>query len=396
MQIVPVTDKRTANQFLDVAREVYKNDQIWVCPPDDQIRAVFDPAQNVFFKHGEAARWILLREGRLIGRVAAFINREKAFMGEIHVGGMGFFECIEDREAAFMLMEQCTTWLAERGMEAMDGPINFGENDNFWGLLVEGFTHPAYGMPYNPTYYRQFFEAYGFEIYFEQKTKHLDFRNSFPDRFWKIADWVRQKPGFKYLHLDKAQISRFLDDFKKVYDQAWKFHDGFTPINKEDLMRTFSKSKAIIDEELIWFAYHENEPIGLCVIFPDINEMIKSFKGKMGLFNKLRLLYRLKTHQYSRARMVIMGVVPKYQKYGIESAIFWHMNDALNRRPWIHEVELSWVGDFNPKMQALHESVGAVDAKKHFTYRKIFSGKAKVERIHNIPTTSREFERENS
>ena len=89
-------------------------------------------------------------------------------------------------------------WLAERGMEAMDGPINFGENDNFWGLLVEGFIPQSFGMNYNPPYYKDFFEKYGFTLYFEQVTNLLDLTKPFPERFWKIADWVRQKPEYNF------------------------------------------------------------------------------------------------------------------------------------------------------------------------------------------------------
>jgi hypothetical protein len=392
MNLVLVENKHTTRQFLDVARQLYKNDPHWVCPLDAEIEAVFDPSINVFFTHGEAARWILLKDGRLIGRVAAFINRNKAYKGEYPVGGMGFFECIDDKDAANTLFNTCQNWLTERGMQGMDGPINFGENDNFWGLLVEGFTTPAYGMHYNPIYYKKLFEDYGFAVYFEQRTKHLDFRNSFPDRFWKVADWVRQKPGFVYKHLRKNQIAKFVDDFKLIYDEAWKYHDGFTPISKDDLLHTFNKSKAIIDEELIWFAYHEDTPIGFVVVFPDINQLIKPFNGKMNLLNKLRFLYKLRTHQFNRARMVIMGVVPKYQRYGIESAIFWHLNEALKIRTWIKEVELSWVGDFNPKMQSLQDSVGAVDAKKHITYRCKFTQDGSVNRINTIPVSTRDHQ----
>ena len=185
MKLSEVKTKAQKRAFLDLARELYKDDPVWVCPLDNVIEGVFDPAKNVFFEQGEAIRWILYDDsGKLIGRVAAFINRKKAFGYEQPTGGMGFFECIDDQNAAFMLFDQCKNWLTEKGMEAMDGPINFGENDNFWGLLVEGFTHPSFGMPYNHPYYEQFFRAYGFKEYFEQVTNHLDLTIPFPERFW--------------------------------------------------------------------------------------------------------------------------------------------------------------------------------------------------------------------
>ena len=117
---------------------------------------------------------------RLMGRVAAFINNKKAYHYEQPTGGIGFFECIDDEKAAFLLFDTAKNWLSANGMQAMDGPINFGENDNFWGLLVEGFTVPSYGMNYNPPYYRPLFENYGFKTAYAQITNHLDVSETLP------------------------------------------------------------------------------------------------------------------------------------------------------------------------------------------------------------------------
>ena len=84
-----------------------------------------------------------------------------------------------------------------------------------------------------------------------------------------------------------------------------------------------------------------------------------------------------------------MGVKPKYQKSGLESGIFWHLNEVMKKRPEYTELELSWVGDFNPKMRALHESVGAVFAKRHITYRKLFSDHVSEQRSYIIPMDTR-------
>jgi len=85
-----------------------------------------------------------------------------------------------------------------------------------------------------------------------------------------------------------------------------------------------------------------------------------------------------------------MGVKPKFQKSGIESAIFWHLDKVMKRKPHYTELELSWVGDFNPKMRALHESVGAVFAKKHVTYRCLFKEEAGHHRSTIIPRDTKE------
>ena len=370
---------------------VYKRDTWYVRPLDREVEAVFDPKQNSFFGHGEAIRWILTDEhNQTIGRVAAFINRRKAFTYQQPTGGMGYFECINHDEAAKLLFDRCRDWLSERGMLAMDGPINFGENDSNWGLLVEGFMHPGFGMSYNPPYYRRLFENYGFKFYFEQVSNHLDLTKPFPERFWKIAEWTMRKPELSFRHFTFDQAGQFIRDMKEVYDDAWKFHENFTPMDEVTLRKGLEKAKAFADPEMIWFAYHLDEPVGFLIHFPDVNQILKHLHGKMHLLNKIKFLWLKYRKTITRSRIVIMGVKPKYQRLGIESGIFWHLNEKMKKRPHITEIELSWVGDFNPKMRALHESVGATFAKRHITYRKLFSEDIEFQRSTIIPVDTKE------
>lgn len=386
MKHIEVNNKKTVRAFLDFPKKLYTDDPNWICPLDNTVEAVFDPKQNVFFTHGEAKRWIFTDENNNItGRAAAFINTKKAYNFQQPTGGMGFFECINNKETAFYIFDTCREWLRSKGMEAMDGPINFGENDNFWGLLVEGFTPPSFGMNYNFPYYKEFFEDYGFRQYFEQVTNHLDMTVPFPERFWKIADWVRQRPGYSFRHFTWKESEKFIEDFKVIYDDAWQFHENFTPINKEVLREQLKEMKIISEEEFIWFAYHENEPIAFLVMIPDANQILRHFKGKIGLLGKLKFLW-LKNHKvFTRTRITVMGIRPKFQKSGIESAIFWHMDKIMKVRPHYTEVELSWVGDFNPKMRQLHESVGGHFAKRHVTYRYLFNSPGESQYATEIP-----------
>jgi hypothetical protein len=390
-RIISVDDKRTRALFHDVMRTIYKNDRNFVCPPDEFVEGIFTPTKNTFFSHGEATRWILVDEkNTLVGRVAAFINTKKAYTFQVPTGGMGFFECIEEYKAAEILFDTSHTWLRERGMEAMDGPINFGENDNFWGLLVEGFIPQSFGMNYNPPYYRSFFEKYGFTLYFEQVTNLIDLTKPFPERFWKIADWVRQKPEFNFKHFSYGETEKFIADFIEIYNDAWQFHENFTPTDPIAIRSMLSELKSFLVPEFIWFAYHGNEPIAFELMLPDLNQMLRYFDGKINLWGKLKVGLLGKKRIFTRSRIVIMGVRPHYQKSGIESAIFWHMDSVMKKNPQYKEVELSWVGDFNPKMRALHEAVGGKFSKRHITYRKYFDEINAAGRSIMIPVNTRE------
>ena len=397
MQLTEVTNKKTAKEFLNVPRIIYEYDPFWVCPLDKEINEIFDTLKNPFFQHGEAIRWILKDDhGNLKGRVSAFINKRKAYSYKQPTGGMGFFECINDKTAAFMLFDECRNWLAKRGMEAMDGPVNFGENDVNWGLLVEGFTAPGIGMNYHLPYYRDLFESYGFRSYFEQITNNLDLTKRFPERFWKIADWVLKKPDNSFRHFNFSETDKFISEMKNIYDKAWAFHESFTPLDESLIRETLKKSASFIDPEMIWFAYIKDDPAAFLVMFPDVNQVLKHLNGKMNSWNKIKFINLIRRKTITRTRIIIMGVKPEYQRHGLESGLFWHLEKMMKRKPQYNEIELSWVGDYNPKMRALHEAVGGIFSKRHITYRKIFSDQVDFQRSVIIPVDTKEkFLKEN-
>lgn len=376
MKLLEVDSPVTRKDFLKVPKILYRNDPNWVCPLDNDIEDIFTPGKNISFRQGEAARWILKDDhNHLIGRVAAFVHEERAREYEQPTGGMGFFECIDDRNAAFLLFDTAREWLAARGMEAMDGPINFGENHNHWGLLVEGFMQPGYGMPYHFPYYRELFESYGFKPYFKQYSYHRDLTTvkTFPERFMKIADWVSKRPGFSFHHFTFRETNRFVNDMAHIYNQTWSaIKDDYTPMDVEEVKKGLRQAKPIIDEELIWFAYYQDEPIAFFILFPDVNQILKHLNGKMTPWNMLRFLYLKKTHAMTRMRALVAGVAPRYQNSGIESAIFKQLFEVFRKKPYYREIELSWVGDYNPRMKAIYEAIGAVHAKTHITYRFLF------------------------
>jgi hypothetical protein len=383
MQIIEVVTKDDKKEFLNFPKVLYTGDPFWICQLDSSIDSVFDTGKNHTFKHGEAIRWILKDDNNnTIGRIAAFIDRVRSEANSQPTGGIGFFEVIENREAAFTLFDKAREWMTERGMEAFDGPINFGENDNNWGLLVDGFMQPGFGMPYNKKYYSDFFEEYGFKNYFEQYSYHRDVRGKdnkivqFPDRIMKIAEWLSRRPGYTFQHFNFRNKDKFEKDIVEIYNSTWSvFKEDFTPLDLAFLEESLEKARPIIDEELIWFAYFNHKPIAFFILFPDLNQILKYFNGELNLWNMMRFAYFKLTHKMTRMRAVVGGVHPSYQNSGVESAIFLQLYNVFKKKPWFKELELSWVGDFNPKMIAIYEAIEAKKAKTHITYRYFINNK---------------------
>lgn len=383
MEIIQIGDKQTIAEFHQLPLLIYKNDQNWVPPLRMMIEDIFNPQKNAGFLYGDARRWLVKDGGQIIGRIAAFYDRSKIEEESEQAGNIGFFECIDNDEAANLLFNTARNWLKSEGFIAMDGPVNFGENFFNWGLLVDGFQQQGFGMQYNPPYYRQLFEKYGFQTYYQQFSYHLDITSpDLPDRFWKIAEWVAKKKDFHYKTFSFKEQDRCINDFISIYQQAWDKHTNYKTISHTDLQSLIRDAKIVLEEEFIWYVYYKDEPIAFFMMIPDLNQILKHLKsGKLNLINILKLLYLRKTKKMTRCRVLVMGVIPKFQGTGIESGIFWQLRQVILKKPWYKEVELSWVGDFNPKMIKLFDSVGSKYAKTHETLRYLFDRNKPFERL---------------
>ncbi|HAR20472.1 MAG TPA: hypothetical protein DCR46_07410 [Cytophagales bacterium] len=323
--------------------------------------------------------------GQTIGRVAAFINNKTAKSTYVVCGGMGFFECTNNQEAAFLLFDTCRKWLEERGMKAMEGPINFGERDKWWGLLVQGFDHePNYCMPYTLPYYRNFFENYGFREYFRQFTYHRPVETPLPQIYFEKAERIARDPRYRFEHIKKKHLKKYTQDFQLVYNAAWTKHAGVKGMSNAQAFNIMQQLKPILDEEIVWFAYHDTLPIGFFIMIPELNQLFKHCNGKFGIWQKLIFLYHKWRGTCTKMYGVAFGIIPQFQGKGLEGAIVQAAANILQKNPKYTDFEMNWIGDFNPKMMHVAESVGGNICKIHITYRFMFDPNIPFERAPTI------------
>ncbi|MBR5849834.1 MAG: hypothetical protein IKZ12_02060 [Alistipes sp.] len=382
-----VITPRQEQWWIDYPKEHYKAYPHWICPLDNDLREVFDPTRNELFADGEAVRWIARDgAGRIVGRIAAFYSRSKASIEEQPTGGCGFFESIDEQEVANLLFDAARDWLAARGMEAMDGPINFGQRSDWWGVLVDGFDYePLYKNPYNPPYYQRLFEQYGFQNYFNQnsyiwtlgESEASERLKSRAERLYALGE------GYRVEQIDLKHLEEAAEQFRTVYNKAWAMFTGVKPIEREEAQALLRQMKPIIDPRIIIFAYKHDEPIGFFVSIPDLNRIIGRFGGKFGIWQKVRLLWELKVRKScDRIFGLIFGIAPEAQGKGVESAIMYKyqqfMESAANR---YKSLEMAWIGDFNPVMNRMITTyVGASRHKMHTTYRYLFDREKEFKR----------------
>jgi hypothetical protein len=374
MQLVEVKDEKTARAFIEVNVLLNKSNPNYIRPLDNDVNDVFDKKKNKTFRFGEVIRWILFdHEEKLIGRIAAFTNKKYKNKGdEVPVGGVGFFDCINNQEAADMLFDVSRHWLLQRGMEGMDGPINFGERDRWWGLLVEGFDPPVYCLNYNPPYYKELFESYGFRDFFHQICFALKVKDRVQQKFYDRHAQLSKDPDYKAIQIDKKNLGKFAADFTVIYNKAWAGHGGLKEMNKEVVYKMFLKMKAVMDERIIWFTYYKDEPIAMWVNLPDLNQWFKYLNGRFDLVGKLKFLWIKATKRCSKFTGLVFGIVPEFQGKGVDAFMVMEAAKVIQDKLLYDDYEMQWIGEFNPKMVNIAESLGTHRSRILITYRYLF------------------------
>ncbi len=381
MQIVEVTTTEQGEDFIKFPIALYKGDPDYVRPLDDDIRKVFDPNRNKYFKHGAATRFLLKdSNGKYIGRVAAFINERNYKEFPQPTGGMGFFECVNNQEAANLLLDTCKNWLAERGMEAMNGPINFGERNNWWGLLIEGDAPPCYGMNYNPDYYKTLIENYGFQVYFYQYSYGLDVNAPRPEKYYEKSHKLLEDKNYHFEHIDFKKVEKQTEDFRIIFNKAFGGREGVKDLTPEQATNLMKALKPVMVDYLMWLGYYKDEPIALFFMIPDLNGYFKYVNGKMNWLGIAKYLYHKIMGTNRKMFGFLFGVVPEHQGKGVEGGIIIAADNVVTPKKRWDTMELTWIADFNPRMMKVAENLGAHIAKTHATYRYIFDRNIPFER----------------
>lgn len=371
--------------FLDCPDQHYAGNPYYVRPNDQEVEVIFEPAKNkLFAAGGQATRWLLLdAAGRAVGRVAAFVNPSIQATEALPVGGFGFFECPDDSAAARLLLDAARQWLLARGMEAMDGPVNFGDRDRFWGLHVDGFERlPSYAMFYHPPYYQALIEGYGLEVYFRQYTYYMEVKAPLSARIERMAEAFSIRSDIRFAHARKAEPEKLARDFQQVYSRAWGNHEGVSAMTLDQARALVKKMLLVIDERIIWFAYHHDDAVAMIVSLPGLNQIFARTGPNLNWWGKLKFLLEKSRWEHRPDKLcnaLIYGVVPDFQGTGVDAAMCLRAKQEYVARGYT-DGELVWIGDFNPKMMATCRFFGATILKTHHTYRQYFDPARPFER----------------
>lgn len=388
MTITPVTDERGANDWIRLPWTIYKSDTNWIPHLKQDIEKVFDPQRNKLLapasegaRQGRAMRWVVYRQDKAIGRIAAFVNPKTAWSEAQPTGGVGFFECINDQAAAALLFNTARQWLEQQGMEAMDGPINLGDRNMFWGLLTKNFTDPPiYGTNYNPPYYVELFERYGFQVWFNQlffkRSAEVPAQPIFHRKFKQLADDPRIK-----MHDGRGRsVEQLAQDFCTVYNSAWVDHENHKPMELSTARKIVQAMKPVMDPRLLIFVRHDDIPVAMYISLPELNEAFKYVNGDLNWQGKLKFVWHKWRGAITTMTGIVFGVAKEWQGKGIEGALIVYAEKHIVDKRLYKDTVLTWIGDFNPRMLRVCENLGAVNYRTLATYRYLFDRNKPFER----------------
>jgi hypothetical protein len=372
VQVVPVQSKRDLDDFIHLPWRIYKGNPNWVAPLFMFERHRFSAKHNPFYRHADIQLFIARREGRTVGRISAQVDSEHIRYWHERVGFFGFFECEDDPEAARALLQTAETWLRERGMQSIRGPLSFSTNGEV-GLLIKGFDLPQMPlMPYTMQYYMDLLEGAGYAKVKDVLAWRWE-RRKLPDGApRRMVDELRARTDVK---VRRANMHNFREEYEtilKLYNDAWSENWGFVPATKAEADEIASDLKLIVDPEIVPIIEVNGVPAAMALAVPDYNWAQQPLKGSLFPFGWIRLLWRLKIRRPKAGRMMLLGVAKEFRKreyaglaYLLCDEIFLGATDRGYE--W---AEFGWTLEDNGLINSFIKKVGAEQYKTYRVYEK--------------------------
>ncbi|WP_142453265.1 hypothetical protein [Gracilimonas mengyeensis] len=376
LQVYKVETKDQVDAFHALPQRLYKNHH-WYRPPFRfEVENVFDRKKNERFeKGGECERFLVMREGEAVGRFAVFIDPEKDESYDPKLGGIGFIEMEDDPEISIVIIDFAKNWHRDRGYAGFRGPVNFGENDTFWGILIDGFEdHNVYGMLYHHNYYENLIEETGPEKFDDLYMYQLDMKQPLPPRLVKITERLKSRENIEVRPIDKKNLSRDGELVRQIYNRA--FHDQvikereeeFIGISRETIRQMVKKLKPVLMPETSPIAFVKGEPASFLVSVPDLHEISAQTNGRLHWWQLYKLIgFEKRARKF---RPLAFGTDPRFRGRGLEALVFIEgFKWTKKYYPNLKVLEGGFVSEKNWIMRRSLEALGCEIAKTYRVYK---------------------------
>lgn len=358
------------HDFLNVVDYIYRQDLHYVRPLDFELKDRLSP-KNPLFEHAEGTIFTAHRNNFCVGRITVQIDQEHLARHRDDAGFFGFFDTIDDPEVARALLDRARRWLADRGMKRIRGPM-LSVNDEI-GCLVEGFeSPPMLMMPHHRPYQGPLIEKAGLSRIKTLYAWRYEVGNV-KRRVQQARDDILAMPEVSCRNVNMNNLEGDTRIMMDIYNDAWSEHWGFVPLTNNQRTKMAKDLRLIVRPELTQLAFIHGEPAGVAVAIPNLNEVIRDFRGKLFPMGLPKLIYRLKIQRPETARLWFLGIRKKFRvdrRYaGLSACLYAQLNEA-GQRLGVRWGELSWTDEANGPVNTAIKMMGGRIYKKYALYER--------------------------
>lgn len=366
MDISRVSSKKELRRFIELPYRLYRSDPLWVPPLRSEQHAQFKPSSNPMLDHCSYDLFLAFKDGRVVGRISAFVDDLAVKYWGKQIGLFGSYECIDDIEVSHALLSHARDWLRQRGMTSMRGPWSFASQE--WGLIVEGFSPPPVILaPYNPPYYNDQLTRFGMTKAHDLLVYEIDVRKGYtvPERYLKLPEIIQKRYGVTTRAVDMHNLESDVLTILRLANESISDNWGFYPVTEAEGRAMARDLKQIINPAACLIAETSaGKPVGFAMSLPDINQVLKGLNGRLLPFGIFKMLFQLpRLHQY---RMWALGVIPEYQGCAIDTLLYRATYDALYSPDL--RFEINYVLEDNDRMNNAIHKLGASDLRRLRVY----------------------------
>jgi hypothetical protein len=374
IEVFQHTPGKETRDFIQAGFEVFRDDPAWIAPLHMMISERLDPKKDPAHKHLDAMLFTARKDGKLVGRVSASVDRAWLATWKDSTGHFGYFDTIDDEEVGAALLARAEEWLRTKQMKRVNGPMGLNANQEI-GMLIEGFEYPpCVDMAHSRSYQGAIVERCGYKKEKDLWAWRFESTGEVNARTQKAWDAVRAMPEVKLRSVNLKNLRSELGIIMDIYNENWSGKWGFVPLDSEELDKLAKDLSLVLDPDIAFIAEIDGAAAGMCVAVPNLNEVIADMHGRLLPFNWAKLLWRTKVRRPESARLIILGVREQYRKnvkrYGALSAAMYVEVARRGHAKGYKWGELSWTREDDTPINVGIRSMGATVHKKYRVYEK--------------------------
>ena len=372
IEIKTVNTRKELKTFVRFANRMYKGNKYYVpCMPMDDLKTL-DKNYNAAFEFCEAEYFLAYKDGQLVGRVAAILNKKANQAWNVNQVRFGWFDFIDDIEVSKALLDAVIAFGKARGVNQIVGPLGFTDFDPE-GMLVEGFDRiSTMALIYNHPYYPEHMKQLGYV----KETGWVEYRLTLPDevpeRHLKVAEYVTAKYGLRIVKKTKSQVNKekYGQKIFRLINETYCHLYGFSLLSEKQIDQFVDTYLGVIDMDMLAFVEDKDgNLIAAGLTMPSIAETLQKCNGEMFPFGWYQLLRTMYWRKPDTLELLLIGVKPEWQSRGVNSLVFVDLLKRVKKMGFKY-AETNANLETNTKVQAMWSIFEKEQHKKRWVFGK--------------------------